>query len=51
LSIFLVKRQILSIMEATPMAGNSMPSQAQLALAMAIVKQKPAGMDIQGYQA
>ncbi|RHZ52205.1 uncharacterized protein CDV56_102059 [Aspergillus thermomutatus] len=36
-------------METTHMAGNSMPSQAQLALAMAIVKQKPAGMDIQDY--
>ncbi|GIJ99849.1 hypothetical protein Aspvir_003857 [Aspergillus viridinutans] len=36
-------------MEATPMAGSSMPSQAQLALAMAVVKQKPAGMDIQDY--
>lgn len=36
------------IMEATTMANKPMPSQAQLALAMAIVKQKPAGMDIQG---
>ncbi|KAF7161491.1 hypothetical protein CNMCM5623_007062 [Aspergillus felis] len=36
-------------MEAIPMAGNSMPSQAQLALAMAVVKQKPAGMDIEDY--
>lgn len=31
------------------MAGNSMPSQAQLALAMAIVKQKPTGMNVQDY--
>ncbi|KAJ8166054.1 hypothetical protein LV155_002570 [Aspergillus fumigatus] len=36
-------------METTPMAGNSMPSQAQLALAMAIVKQKPTGMNVQDY--
>jgi hypothetical protein len=47
-STFLVKRQILLIMEATTMASKPMPSQAKLALAMAIVKQKPAGMDIQG---
>ncbi|KAF4238836.1 hypothetical protein CNMCM6805_006212 [Aspergillus fumigatiaffinis] len=36
-------------MEATTMASKPMPSQTQLALAMAIVKQKPAGMDIQDY--
>ncbi|EAW17555.1 uncharacterized protein NFIA_074750 [Aspergillus fischeri NRRL 181] len=36
-------------METTPMAGNFMPSQAQLALAMAIVKQKPAGIDVEDY--
>ncbi|RHZ70386.1 hypothetical protein CDV55_106746 [Aspergillus turcosus] len=36
-------------MGTTHMAGNCMPSQAQLALAMAVVKHKPAGMGVQDY--